>query len=198
MGDLGAKHGKCGKSVEALLSRISEDAGHQRFRYEVKWKDLSSIENTFLDVGELKRLGAEMLLAEFDNLLWDCWGAGQARPLTTSEVVQHLKPFGLSEDMTRNRKISMLSAGEKCKLVFAAAFWICPHILCLDEPTNYLDMDTVALLQRSIRNFRGACVVVTHNERFVEEVCNEVWAIEAGQVKVLKQSGELQPNRAGS
>lgn len=193
MQQLGAKNGKRGKAVETLLSRITEDVGHETtFRYEVKWQDLPPIDNTLLDVVQLKSLGAESLVDEFDNLLWDCWGAGAARPLTTCEVVQHLKCFGLSSDMICNRKISMLSAGEKCKLVFGAAFWVCPHILCLDEPTNYLDIETVALLQRSIRTFRGACVVVTHNERFVQEVCNEVWEIEAGQVKIRKQSCEAE------
>jgi len=59
-------------------------------------------------------------------------------------------------------------------------------IVCLDEPTNYLDAESVELLQRAIRHFRGGCAVVTHSEKFVEEVCNEVWEVSCGKIKVLR------------
>eukprot|EP00434_Breviolum_minutum_P014662 symbB.v1.2.012929.t1/scaffold904.1/size155000/3 len=49
-----------------------------------------------------------------------------------------------------------------------------PHVVCLDEPTNYLDTDTVELLKRAMRAFRGGFAVVSHNEKLIEEVCDEV------------------------
>jgi len=124
------------------------------------------------------------MIAEFDEMLWDTWAGAQMRPLTTREVVQHLEPFGLSKDVICNRQISMLSSGQKSKLVFGAAFWTRPHVLCLDEPTNYLDVDTVDMLQRAIRNFRGGCAVVSHSQTFVEQACDEVWEIRDGKVTV--------------
>ena len=77
--------------------------------------------------------------------------------------------FGLTEDMTCRRASSMLSAGQKSKLLLGAAFWTKPHIACLDEATNYLDVETVEALQRALRSFLGRCVVVTHNEQFIAE-----------------------------
>ena len=63
----------------------------------------------------------------------------------------------------------MLSAGQKNKLMLGAAFWTKPHIVCLDEPTNFLDVETVEASQKALRSFLGGCVVLTHNEQFIAE-----------------------------
>jgi len=58
---LGKRHGKCGKQVEALLSRIMWSEGNETdFLYEVKWMELEYAENTFESPGRLKQLGAEV------------------------------------------------------------------------------------------------------------------------------------------
>lgn len=51
--------------------------------------------------------------------------------------------------------ISSFSAGQKSKLVLAGAFWVKPHMVAMDEPTNYLDMETVEALTKALKNFRG-------------------------------------------
>lgn len=183
---LAARHGKGGKTVEALLSRIEwqDDDGEQERLYEVQWTDLGPGQKSFEKPDKLKELGVDDLMAAFDERLWHSWGEAGQRPLEENEVVRHLGSFGLSDDVTCKRKLSMLSSGQKAKLVFGAAFWTRPHILCLDEPTNYLDVETVELLQKSIRSFRGGVAVVSHNSSFVGEVCNEVWEVKDGQVTV--------------
>jgi len=185
----GARHGKMGKNVEALVSRISSSKGEGKEKetemlYEVKWKDLASSHNSFEKLSRLRTLGVAAMAAELDENLANAWGEHQPRPLTTREVVQHLELFGLSEDVICNRQISMLSSGQKSKLVFGGAFWTRPQLLCLDEPTNYLDIETVDQLQRAIKSFRGGAVIVTHSDSFVENVCNEVWELEDGKVAV--------------
>lgn len=189
----GARHGKQGQNVEALISRIAKIEGKEKeteLLYECKWKNLSPANNTFEKLSRLRILGVSHMAAEFDERLADAWGEGQPRPLTTREVVQHLEPFGLPEDIICNRKISMLSSGQKSKLAFGGAFWTRPQILCLDEPTNYLDIETVEMLQRAIRGFRGGSVTVTHSDKFVEAVCNEVWEVEDGKVAVREIAEE--------
>jgi len=178
---LGIQHGKRGKQVEALLSKI-ECPEDEESLYEVKWMNLGHIENTFEKLGKLKQLGVESMAAALDEKLWYAWGGSEPRPLTTQEIVQHLKPFGLSEQLICERKISMLSSGQQCRLAFGGALWMRPHILCLDEPTNYLDMETVELLSHAIHNFRGGCAVVTHSRHFLEKVCTEVWEVKDGRV----------------
>ena len=71
----------------------------------------------------------------------------------TREIVKHLEPFGLTEDMMCRRASCMLSAGQKSKLMRGAAFWTKPHTVCLDEPTNYLDVETVEALQKRAAQF---------------------------------------------
>eukprot|EP00238_Polyblepharides_amylifera_P006460 CAMPEP_0196585252 /NCGR_PEP_ID=MMETSP1081-20130531/49991_1 /TAXON_ID=36882 /ORGANISM="Pyramimonas amylifera, Strain CCMP720" /LENGTH=1259 /DNA_ID=CAMNT_0041906735 /DNA_START=72 /DNA_END=3852 /DNA_ORIENTATION=- len=65
------------------------------------------------------------------------------RPITSSEVRKHLADFGIDEDLA-SQKIKRMSGGQRSRLVLAAANWAKPHLIALDEPTNYLDNDTLA------------------------------------------------------
>jgi len=190
--DLARKYGKRGKEVEQLLSRQKKG---KDIAYEVKWKELDDPkQNTYETLSKLRLLGVERMAAALDERL-ACAAAGtQLRPLTTREIVKHLEPFGLTEDMTCRRSISMLSAGQKSKLMLGASFWTKPHIVCLDEPTNYLDVETVEALSRALKHFRGGCVVITHNENFIDDVCEEVWDVADGRVTVRRKDGG--PGRA--
>jgi len=185
--ELARKYGKRGKEVEALLSRQKKG---KEIQYEVKWKELDDPkQNTYEPLSKLRLLGVERMAAALDDRL-ACAAAGtQLRPLSTREIVKHLEPFGMTEEMTCRRSISMLSAGQKSKLMLGASFWTKPHVVCLDEPTNYLDVETVEALSRALRNFRGGCVVVTHNEKFIDDVCEELWHVVAGRVEVQKKDG---------
>jgi elongation factor 3 len=178
MANLASRHAN-GKVVETLLSRI--DDGND-FLYEVKWKGLDYVYNEFVKRGRLKALGVEEMAEALDDRLNYTWAGDSPRPLTTREIVKHLEAFGFSEEMTCRRKICMLSSGQRCKLTFAAAFWTRPHILCLDEPTNYLDVQTTEVLSNALCSFRGACVLVSHNQDFVHETCTEIWEVADGRV----------------
>jgi len=192
---VGVRHGKRGKAVEALVNRIeitdSKDKAKEKdreFLYEVKWKDLSPAENSFESISRLKQLKALKLVEDLNSRIWAAWAGCPQRPLTDREVFQHMEPFGLDEDVLCHRRISVLSSGQKCKLALGAAFWTRPHVVCLDEPTNYLDTDTVELLKRAMRAFRGGFAVVSHNEKLIEEVCDEVWTMEDGNLTAERRS----------
>ena len=69
------------------------------------------------------------------------------RPLTQGNVEQHLNDYaGLEPEYATHYRIGSLSGGQKVKVVLAAAMWDQPHILILDEPTNYLDRDSLGAL----------------------------------------------------
>ena len=57
-----------------------------------------------------------------------------------------------------------------CIKVLAAACWKRPHLIALDEPTNFLDKDTVNALVAAIRSFKGAVLVISHHPDFVSQV----------------------------
>ena len=72
-------------------------------------------------------------------------------------------------------------------MVLAAAMWGKPHLIILDEPTNYLDRDSLAALADAIRSFEGGVVLISHNRDFVEHVCRTLWIMADG---VLRKDGE--------
>merc|ERR1712194_552887 len=179
------KHGKRCKGVESLVSRQKQG---KTIRYEVKWQGLDDPkQNTYESVQKLRLLGVEKMAAALDDRI-ACQETA-LRPLTTREIVKHLEPFGITEAMTTHRMIGGFSAGQKSKLMMAAAMWTKPHVIAFDEPTNYLDFQTVQSLGRAIRFFKGGTIVVTHNEEFLKATCEEIWHVEDGQVMVEGKEG---------
>jgi ATPase subunit of ABC transporter with duplicated ATPase domains len=100
----------------------------------------------------------------------------EVRPVTTAEVLKHLAEFGITEELGRS-SVRGMSAGQKSRLVLAAAMWTKPHLVALDEPTNYIDNETLNVLVHALKGFKGGVVCITHNEAFVSQVCNETWTV---------------------
>lgn len=96
----------------------------------------------------------------------------------TDEVwIAYLKQFGFN-NKTMGTPISMLSGGQKSRLVFAMLGLKTHSLLLLDEPTNHLDVDAVDGLAEAIRAFEGGVVVVSHDFRLIDQVANEIWVCE--------------------
>merc|ERR1712182_163398 len=106
------------------------------------------------------------------------------RPLTAPNVEKALKDFGLDNEAASHNPIHSLSGGQKVKVVLAAAMWCNPHILVLDEPTNYLDRDALGALAMAIKDYNGGVVVISHNNEFCRAVCPETWTVGGGVVQV--------------
>ena len=103
------------------------------------------------------------------------------RVCTTTEIQRHLDDFGLAQEFGTYGKIRGLSGGQKVKLVLAAAMWNCPHLLVLDEPTNYLDRDSLGALSRAIKEFQGGVLMISHNAEFFGDIAPEVWEVPGDQ-----------------
>merc|ERR1719240_203314 len=100
------------------------------------------------------------------------------RPLTQKFVENHLNDVGLEAEFATHTRIGALSGGQKVKVVLAAAMWNTPHIVILDEPTNYLDRDSLGAMAEAINEYDGGVVIISHNAQFVDQVCPEVWHLE--------------------
>lgn len=96
--------------------------------------------------------------------------------------------FGVTGDLGL-RPISTLSGGQKSRVAFAIMSMANPNFLILDEPTNHLDMETIDALSRALAVFKGGVVIVSHDERLIKSVCNEVWV--CGNYCVQSLSGGL-------
>ena len=73
-----------------------------------------------------------------------------------------------------------LSGGQRVKVVLAACSWQRPHVIVLDEPTNYLDRDSLGALSKAIKSFEGGVIIITHSREFTENLTEEVWAVNHG------------------
>jgi ATP-binding cassette subfamily F protein 3 len=101
--------------------------------------------------------------------------------LDVTEYRRILGRFGLTGTTTM-RPIGTLSGGQKSRVVFASIAMMKPHVLILDEPSiallttgNHLDMDTISTLAEALKEFRGGLCVISHDQSFLDSVCNEIW-----------------------
>jgi len=107
---------------------------------------------------------------------------GMMRPLVRKEIENHFADFGLESEFVSHNNMRGLSGGQKVTVVLGAATWRKPHIICLDEPTNYLDRESLSALVEALKAFEGGVLIITHNREFSENVCSEVWAMSNGRL----------------
>ncbi|KDQ33991.1 hypothetical protein PLEOSDRAFT_60644 [Pleurotus ostreatus PC15] len=153
----------------------------QSYEYEVSFKGLSSSENIWLPRDDLIKRGFEKKVIEVDTR--EAQRAGLLRPLVRREIEKHFADFGLEPEFVTHNTMRGLSGGQKVKIVLGAATWRRPHIICLDEPTNYLDRESLAALIEALKVFEGGVLIITHNREFSESICKEVWAMRDGHLE---------------
>jgi elongation factor 3 len=153
----------------------------QSYEYEVSFKALSSSENIWMPRDELIRRGFEKKVLEVDTR--EAQRLGMNRPLVRREIEKHMADFGLEPEFVSHNTMRGLSGGQKVKIVLGAATWRRPHIICMDEPTNYLDRESLAALISALKVFEGGVLVITHNRDFSESLCKEVWAMRDGRLE---------------
>merc|ERR1711879_530563 len=108
--------------------------------------------------------------------------------LTQAGVEKHLGDFGVDPESASHTQINQLSGGMKVKVVLAAAMWQNPHILILDEPTNYLDRDGLGALVLAIKEYKGGVLIISHNKEFCDGVATEKWIMQGGHLRIEGES----------
>jgi ATP-binding cassette subfamily F protein 3 len=78
--------------------------------------------------------------------------------------------------------ISSLSGGYQMRVKLTATLLFEPNLLMLDEPTNYLDLTTLILLEKFLLSFRGGFMVITHDREFLKKTCDATLDVEGGQL----------------
>lgn len=184
--DLAVRWGKYGNEVDKILGRVQR--GNETL-YEVQWMNLDDPkQNTYEPFSKLQKMGVSSFARAYDERFAAQTAGIDQRPLTQKEIVKHLESFGLDEELVMNRQIGGFSAGQKSKLTLGAAFWTRPHVVALDEPTNYIDMETLDALAKGLTRFKGGVVVISHSSDFVDRVCGETWHVDGGSVtRTLKK-----------
>ena len=167
------------RSIQRLVG--TRRGNDKEMEYEVEWVGLRSDENSWIARRKLEAHGLEKQLKVVDEICLAREGLYQ-RPLSQPVVEKHLEAFGLEREFASHSRMAALSGGQKVKVVLAAAMWMQPHILILDEPTNYLDRDSLGALATAIREYEGGVVMITHNNEFCSQLCPETWVLENGHL----------------
>lgn len=174
------------KKIVAELTGTRRDIKGKGYEYDVKYKDGS--EEPPLDNNVLAKHGWQKACKAIDARIAQMSGLVR-RALSSANVEQHLKDCGLDAEFATHYRMSALSGGQKVKVVMAASMWNQPHILILDEPTNYLDRESLGALANAIEDFQGGVVIISHNNEFVSTLCPEEWVMDAGHMTTRGESG---------
>ena len=76
----------------------------------------------------------------------------------------------------------------KVKVVLAGAMWQNPHVLILDEPTNYLDREGLGALVLALKEYKGGVLIISHNKEFCDGVATEKWIMNKGKLRIEGES----------
>lgn len=144
-----------------------------------KWTPMMTADNAWIPRNEILSSHSKMV-AEVDQK--EALASGQFRPLVRREIEAHGANFGLDAELISHSRMRGLSGGQRVKVVLAACTWQRPHLIVLDEPTNYLDRDSLGALSNALKEFQGGVVIISHNAEFTESLTSEVWAVLDGKM----------------
>merc|ERR1712066_891139 len=149
--------------------------------------------NTWVERETILAMGYSKLVHKKDEQ--EAAAAGLlSKPLTQPGVEKALKDFGVDAESASHQPLASLSHGQKVKVVICASCWQNPHIIILDEPTNYLDRDGLGALVRGLEAYQGGVAIISHNEEFTNSVCSQKWIMEKNQTTGagnLREEGEI-------
>merc|ERR1711998_705865 len=177
---------------EAILNR-QKHTKTKKYMYEVKWMHKSFENNSWVERDSLLAMGYSKIVMKKDEQ--EAAAAGLlSKPLTQAGVEKALKDFGLDAESASHQPLGSLSHGQRVKVVICASCWQNPHIIILDEPTNYLDRDGLGALVQGLDAYKGGVVIISHNTEFTDSVCQQKWIMEKSEktgAGRLREEGEI-------
>jgi ATPase subunit of ABC transporter with duplicated ATPase domains len=144
--------------------------GHTKMWKVMKEKDAIYMKEDFSDADGIKAAELEEQFAEMDG-----WNA-------ESDAANMLSGLGVTEDL-HTILMSELAGSQKVRVLLAQAIFGNPDILILDEPTNDLDINTIAWLENFLIDFKNTVIVVSHDRHFLDSVCTHITDIDFGKIK---------------
>nr|QTW43718.1 ABCF3 [Eurytemora affinis] len=156
-----------GKStlLKILMDRFSPTQGTRTAHRNLKFGYFTQ---HFVDQLDLSVCSVELMQKEFPGK-------------KVEEYRRMLGQFGVTGDMAL-QQIESLSGGQKSRVAFAVLCGHNPNFLILDEPTNHLDIETIEALGNALIKYKGGVILVSHDERLLKMVCQELWVCSRGKV----------------
>merc|ERR1712025_997946 len=181
---------------DAILNRRNNKK-EKTMEYQVKWQ-MQGIESaTWVEKDIIIAMGFLKMVQREDERQ-ACMAGLQSKQLTQPDIEKHLKDFGVDSEYASHTQINQLSGGMKVKVVLAAAMWQNPHILILDEPTNYLDREGLGALVLACKDYKGGVLIISHNKEFCDNVATEKWIMKGGHLRIEGESKADDDEATGS
>jgi ATP-binding cassette subfamily F protein 3 len=162
-------NGKGKSTLLRIIAGVEDFDGERRWGHNVEESfyaqhqlEALNINNTIID--EMKECGSQMTELELRSLL-GC--------------------FLFSGD-DADKKIRVLSGGEKARVALAKTMVSKANFLMLDEPTNHLDMHSCDLLIDALKKYEGSLILVSHDRYFISKTANKIWEIVDHEIKEFK------------
>ena len=171
-GDKIALIGANGKGKSTLLRII---AGTETFEGQREWGH--NVIESFYAQHQLEALNQN------NDVLEELKDAGSGK--NDLELRSLLGAFLFSGDSVE-KKIKVLSGGEKARVALAKTIASKANFLMLDEPTNHLDIHSVDLLVQSLNKYEGSLILVSHDRYFISRLANKIWEIEDHKIREFK------------
>jgi ATPase subunit of ABC transporter with duplicated ATPase domains len=95
------------------------------------------------------------------------------------------------------KKVSVLSGGEKGRMMFGKLMLQKPNVIIMDEPTNHLDMESIESLNLALENYDGTLIFVSHDRQFVSSIATRILEIVPGDVVDFRGSYQEYLERQG-
>merc|ERR1712161_155882 len=171
---------------DAIMNRRQKKK-EKTYEYEVKWQFKPIEANTWVEKDIIIKMGYLKLVQREDERQAAMAGL-MTKHLTQPGVEKHLGDFGVDPESASHTQINQLSGGMKVKVVLAAAMWQNPHVLILDEPTNYLDREGLGALVLAIQDYKGGVLIISHNKEFCDGVATEKWIMQDGRLRIEGES----------
>lgn len=175
-GDKIALIGANGKGKSTLLRII---AGTESYEGERKWGH--NVDDAFYAQHQLEALNTS------NTILDELKEAGSQK--TELELRSLLGCFLFSGE-DADKKIKVLSGGEKARVALAKTIISKANFLLLDEPTNHLDIHSNELLIEALNRYEGSFVLVSHDRYFISKTANKIWEIVDHKIKEFKGTYE--------
>jgi ATP-binding cassette subfamily F protein 3 len=171
-GDKIALIGANGKGKSTLLRIV---AGAEPFQGERIWGH--NVDESFYAQHQMEALDAN------NTLLEEMQTCGSQK--TDLELRVLLGCFLFSGDDI-DKKIKVLSGGEKARIALAKTIVSKANFLLLDEPTNHLDMHSCDLLIDALNKYEGSILLVSHDRYFISKTANKIWEIDDHKIREFK------------
>ncbi|TGM78280.1 ATP-binding cassette domain-containing protein [Leptospira mtsangambouensis] len=169
--------------LKMLLKKIEPDSG------QVKWGD--SVETSFFPQDH-----REAMEPDADTLVeWLLRNSPQGTEV--QEIRAILGRMLFSGDMA-NKSTTVLSGGEKSRMIIGKMILAGDNVIALDEPTNHLDLETIEALNYALSLFEGTVILVSHDREFISSLCTRIIEVTPEGIKDFKGTYEEFLEREGN